>query len=62
MNFDVFLRNLTRQVEDNPVVALGVGASLLAGLGRVLKVAIDARNSRTWSREVTRRGYKRYPG
>jgi len=48
---DKFLENLKRQAEENPIVALGVAAAVLAGAAKIM-------NSMAWSREVSRRAMK----
>lgn len=50
-----FLENLKRQTEENPVVALGVAAGLLTALSKLMEANTNARNSKSWSRETSRR-------
>lgn len=47
--------NLKRQLEENPLVALGIGAAILNGSAKLLKTSADNRNSKTWKKEVKRR-------
>jgi hypothetical protein len=47
--------NLKRQVEENPLVAAGIGAALLSGATKLINARSNARNSRTWAKEVDRR-------
>lgn len=53
-----FLENLKRQAEENPIVALGVGAALITAIGKLVSSSVDAKNSKTWAREVARRSAK----
>lgn len=51
MDSQRFLDNLTRQAEENPVVALGVAAALIGSVSKLI-------NSAAWRREVARRAMK----
>jgi hypothetical protein len=53
-----FFENLQHQAEENPVVALGVGATLIAAISKLLDAQTNARNSKTWDKEVRRRDRK----
>lgn len=53
-----FLENLKLQAEENPALALGIGAGLLTAASKFLDVAVKAKNSRNWDREITRREMK----
>jgi len=53
INFDT--TNLKRQCEDQPLVAAGIGAALLAGVAKLLNANTGRKNAKTWSREVKRR-------
>jgi hypothetical protein len=55
---DEFLRNLRRQAEENPMVALAVGGALLTGIAKFIGTSIEHRNSRAWAQEVARRAMK----
>lgn len=46
---------LKEQVEDNPLVALGIGAALLGGVAKILNANTARKNARTWKKEVDRR-------
>lgn len=53
INFDT--TNLKHQVEENPLLAAGIGAGLLTGAAKLLNAVSASRNSKTWKREVKRR-------
>lgn len=53
-----FLRNLQRQAEENPVLALGVGAALITAISKLVDSNSNARNSKAWAQEVARRTTK----
>ena len=53
-----FLRNLQRQAEENPIVALGVGAALITAISKFVDSNSNARNSKAWAQEVQRRSAK----
>lgn len=53
-----FTDNLKNQVEDNPMLAVGVGAAAVTALSRLLKASTEHRNSKTWKKEVNRRTKK----
>lgn len=46
---------LKRQIEENPLVAAGVGAALLNGVAKLMQANTQRKNSKTWKREVHRR-------
>jgi hypothetical protein len=50
-----FLDNLKHQAEENPIMALGIGAAVLTGLGRVIAAAGHARGSHAYAKDVNRR-------
>lgn len=50
--------NLKHQVEDNPLVAAGIGAALLNGAAKLMNANTGRKNAKTWRREVTRREKK----
>lgn len=52
-NFDT--TKLKEQIEDNPLVAAGIGAALLNGAAKLMNANTNRKNSKTWSREVKRR-------
>jgi hypothetical protein len=47
-----FFENLSRQAEDNPVMAMAVGAALLTALAKVIKAQGDSAGSRAYARQV----------
>lgn len=51
MDTDRFVANLTRQAEENPVLALGVAAALFTSLSKLV-------NAAAWKKEVNRRAVK----
>ena len=53
-----FLTNLKRQAEANPMLALAAGAAVMTAVTKFLGASVDARNSRVWAREVSRRAMK----
>jgi cytochrome b len=61
VNLDLFLKNLAAQAEQNPLGALAVGGAIFAGLAKVVTTSINARNSHTWAKEVSRRTMKTRP-
>jgi hypothetical protein len=50
-----FLDKLAKQAEENPIVAIGVGAALITAISKLMDARGNMRNSRAWSREVNRR-------
>lgn len=55
-NFDA--TNLKHQIEEQPLIAAGVGIALLNGVAKLISVNNDRKNSKTWRREVVRRERK----
>lgn len=53
INFDT--TKLKEQVEDNPLVAAGIGIALLNGVAKLMKVNTERKSQKTWDREVKRR-------
>jgi hypothetical protein len=53
INFDT--AKLKEQVEQNPLVAAGIGAALLNGVAKLMKANTERKNSKTWAKEVNRR-------
>lgn len=53
-----FIENLKRQAEENPVLALGVGAGLITAISKLIDSGATASNSRAWKQEVARRAMK----
>jgi len=50
-----FIDNLKRQAEENPILALGVTAAVATAASKLVHTMSEARNSRTWAKEVDRR-------
>jgi hypothetical protein len=46
---------LKKQVEENPLVAMGIGAAVLSGLAKLMNANSARKNSNTWRKEVNRR-------
>lgn len=55
---ETFLRNLKRQAEENPIIALAAIGAVLTAATRFIGAGVDARNSHVWAREVARRTMK----
>lgn len=53
INFDT--TKLKEQVEDNPLIAAGLGVALLNGVAKLMKVNTERKSQKTWDREVRRR-------
>lgn len=53
-----FTDNLKLQIEDNPMLAVGVGAAAVTALSKLLNAGVGHRNSKTWKKEVNRRTKK----
>lgn len=53
-----FLENLKRQAQENPMVALAVGATVVTVITKFIGAGVDARNSAAWAKEVARRSMK----
>lgn len=49
------MTNLKHQFEENPLLVIGVATGALLALAKVAETATDARNSKTWKKEVARR-------
>lgn len=50
-----YLENLKRQAEENPIVALIVGAGAITAVTKLLQANTERKNSQTWAKEVDRR-------
>lgn len=50
-----FVDNLKHQAEENPALALGIGAAFLGGLGKVIAAIGHARGSHAYAKDVNRR-------
>lgn len=53
INFDT--TKLKEQVEDNPLIAAGLGIAFLNGAAKLMKVNTERKSQKTWDREVKRR-------
>ena len=58
MDTNRFFDNLSRQAEENPVLALGIAAGLITSISKLIGVSVDAKNARAWAKEVNRRAMK----
>lgn len=47
--------NLKKQLEEQPLVAAGIVAALLAGVGKVMNANTKRQYAKTWKKEVNRR-------
>ena len=56
INFDT--TKLKAQIEENPLIAAGVGAALLSGGAKFLNAITASKNSKTHRREIKRREKK----
>lgn len=56
MKFDT--TNLKRQIEEQPLIALGVVSAALSGAAKLMNANSARRNSKTWKQEVKRRTKK----
>lgn len=55
MKIEFDTTNLKRQIEENPLMAAGVGAALLTGASKLMNANTARKNSKSWKREVARR-------
>jgi len=58
MNINFNTANLKRQVEEQPLIALGVVSAALSGAAKLMNANTARKNSKTWSKEVKRREKK----
>ncbi len=49
------LDKLKKDFEENPTAVMAVMGLAATGAAKLIKSVVDARNSRTWSKEVNRR-------
>ena len=49
-----YIDNLKTQAEENPLVAAGIGITLIVAIKGLLQADNDRRNTKTWAREVDR--------
>lgn len=47
--------NLKRQIEEQPLIAAGIGVAILNGAAKLMQANTQRKNSKTWHREVVRR-------
>lgn len=59
MQFTFDTTKLKQQVQDQPLVAAGIGAALLSGAAKLMNANTGRRNAKTWRREVVRRENKK---
>lgn len=50
-----YFESLKRQAEENPIMALGVGAAILTAVGKFIDAAGHARGSHAYAKDVKRR-------
>lgn len=50
-----FIDNLKRQAQENPVVALAIGAAVITATAKLMEANNDRKKTQTWEREVERR-------
>ena len=55
MKFEFDTSKLKEQVEDNPLVAAGIGAALLTGAAKFMQALTNRKNSKTYAKEIDRR-------
>lgn len=55
MKIEFDTTKLRQQIEENPLVAAGIGAALLNGAAKLMNANTQRKNSKTWKREVARR-------
>lgn len=55
MKIEFDTTNLKKQIEENPLIAAGIGAALLTGASRLMNANTARKNSKTWKKEVDRR-------
>lgn len=53
-----FVDNLKNQAEDNPMLAVGIGAAAVTAVTKLLNANTGRRNAKTWKKEVNRREKK----
>lgn len=58
MRFTFDTTKAKKQIEENPLVAMGIGAAVLSGLARLMNANTNRKNSKTWAKEVKRREKK----
>jgi len=58
MQFNFDTTKLKAQIQEQPLVAAGIGAALLSGAAKLMNANTGRKNSKTWRQEVTRRKKK----
>jgi hypothetical protein len=53
-----FFDNLKTQSEENPTLALAIGAAVVTAAAKLIKAGNESRNSKAWAKEVDRRAMK----
>lgn len=61
-DIDKFKQNLKRQVEENPILAIGVFAATATAVSKLVNANSERRRVETWKRETARREYQTYHG
>ena len=55
MKFEFDTTRLKSQIEENPLLAAGVGAGLLTGAAKLLNAFTARKNASTYKKEINRR-------
>lgn len=55
MKFEFDTTSLKKQIEEQPLIAAGIGAALLSGGAKLLNAVTASKNSKTYRKEVDRR-------
>lgn len=50
-----YIDRLKAEAEENPLLALAVGAAAVTAVTKLVNASTEHRNSRTWEKEVDRR-------
>jgi len=58
MDMKRFVDQLSRQAEENPLLALGVASTVVAVATKFMQANAEQRNSKSWAKEVDRRRQK----
>lgn len=61
-DIEKFKQNLKKQIEENPLLAIGIGAAAATSLAKLLDASTQKQRARTNSREIARREYQTYHG
>lgn len=59
-NYDRFKTNLKKQVEENPVLSIGVFAAAATAVAKLIDANTERTRAKTHDREVRRREYNAY--